>query len=440
MMTVEVELKFIATPDAIAALPALLARWPHQHHAAKNITNIYYETIDQQLRQQDMGLRIRGYSAVGASPTHYEMTLKTAGQVVGGLHQRPEYNVPLTTTALDVARFPAEVWPIEWDIAALQQALQPLFRTDFIRETWLITVQQSQIELALDRGEIATGEHSEPLCEIELELIAGEVADVLLLAEALADLGGLRQGDQSKAARGYHLAKGNPPRQCRRLPTLSTVAKATLEQGLQASLTMALEHWQYHEELWATGHSQAREPLIEAVTLIRQILVLFGGIIPRNATTSIRHFLNELSPQLTAEDTDAALLYRADYLHGKLALTHWLIQRGWQQAIDEKGQQKLAGSFKRFSDIMLSRCAADLKEAFRQPLNLTQYQEQLPRLTRQLLALQLLAWAYPSAPIAAYLQGWEVLQQHILHQHTHEAETARKQVLSQRPFWLHSAG
>ncbi len=36
-----------------------------------------------------MGLRIRGDQG------RYEMTLKIAGRVVGGLHQRPEYNIPL---------------------------------------------------------------------------------------------------------------------------------------------------------------------------------------------------------------------------------------------------------------------------------------------------------------------------------------------------------
>ncbi|PIN63755.1 inorganic triphosphatase, partial [Klebsiella pneumoniae] len=44
--------------------------------------NIYYETADNWLRRHDMGLRIRGDQG------RYEMTLKIAGRVVGGLHQR----------------------------------------------------------------------------------------------------------------------------------------------------------------------------------------------------------------------------------------------------------------------------------------------------------------------------------------------------------------
>lgn len=39
------------------------------------------------------------------------MTLKIAGRVVGGLHQRPEYNIPLDKPELALERLPAEVWP-----------------------------------------------------------------------------------------------------------------------------------------------------------------------------------------------------------------------------------------------------------------------------------------------------------------------------------------
>src|SRR5690606_27302277 len=125
LMTVEIELKFIATPQAVAALPAQMAAWPHQHSAPQRLTNIYFESADNFLRRHDMGLRIRGFD------DRYEMTLKTAGTVVGGLHQRPEYNVAIATPELALSQLPADIWPQGCDVAALQQQLQPLFRTDF---------------------------------------------------------------------------------------------------------------------------------------------------------------------------------------------------------------------------------------------------------------------------------------------------------------------
>lgn len=73
-MTVEIELKLIATPAAVTALPQQLVAWPNQHATPQKLTNIYFETADNFLRSQDMGLRIRGFD------DNYEMTLKTMRQ------------------------------------------------------------------------------------------------------------------------------------------------------------------------------------------------------------------------------------------------------------------------------------------------------------------------------------------------------------------------
>lgn len=80
-----------------------------------------------------MGLRIRGENG------HYEMTMKIAGRVTGGLHQRPEFNVALDAPELDLALFPTEVWPDGKLPAELASQVQPLFSTDFsVRNGWLM--------------------------------------------------------------------------------------------------------------------------------------------------------------------------------------------------------------------------------------------------------------------------------------------------------------
>lgn len=133
-----------------------------------------------------MGLRIRGFG------DRYEMTLKTAGQTVGGLHQRPEYNVPLTQPELDIQRLPGEIWPAGTDVAALQQQLNVLFSSHFVREKWVVTYLQSEIEVAFDNGTVSAGALNQPLMEIELELKSGHRDDLLAFADELATLDGLR--------------------------------------------------------------------------------------------------------------------------------------------------------------------------------------------------------------------------------------------------------
>jgi inorganic triphosphatase YgiF len=66
------------------------------------------------------------------------------------------------------------------------------------------------------------------------------------------------------------------------------------------------------------------------------------------------------------------------------------VTKGWQPFLDAKAQGKIADSFKRFSDTHLSRHAAELKTAFAQPLG-DQYADQLPRLTRNIDSMLMLA-------------------------------------------------
>ena len=93
-MAQEIELKFIVDEAGVEALRQHLSTLKAEHTAAGKLLNIYYETEDNWLRRHDMGLRIRG------AGDRYEMTLKVAGRTVGGLHQRPEYNIDLDEPTL----------------------------------------------------------------------------------------------------------------------------------------------------------------------------------------------------------------------------------------------------------------------------------------------------------------------------------------------------
>ncbi|WP_288421029.1 inorganic triphosphatase [uncultured Pantoea sp.] len=432
-MTIEIELKFIATPQAAEKLAQTLAAWPHQHHAARELTNIYYETDDNQLRRWDMGLRIRGVDQ------RYEMTLKTAGKTLGGLHQRPEYNVDLSEPQLDIARLPAEIWPQGTDVAALQSRLQPLFSTHFQRETWLVSVGDSEIEVAFDCGSVAAGELSEPLYEVELELKRGARSDMLTFASALIATGGLRLGSLSKAARGYQLAQGNAPRPLRALPLQKIAPKATVEQGMVHAMSAALGHWQYHEEVWLRGNEDARARVIEALETLRQAFSLFGTLVPRKANSELRQNLTRLEELLADSEASAeTVCFSPTSVEAQLALTHWLVESQWQPWLDEKNKSKLQGSFKRFSDIMLGRIGADLRETFVDVQLFNEFQDKATRLNRQLLAVHLLAGAYPAEEVSQWLAGWQELQHAIREKQERGLIQLVNLAIRQPPFWLNN--
>ncbi|WP_413736919.1 inorganic triphosphatase [Sodalis sp. RH21] len=429
-MSEEIELKFIVHPDAVSSLGERVSATGGVHSPAQHLVNIYFDTAGLDLRRHGVGLRVRGNNG------GYEMTAKTAGKVVAGLHQHPEYNIPLPGPELDIALLPAEVWPEGVSAAALQSRLEPLFRTDYQREKWVVTYGDSEIEVAFDRGEVVAGDEREAICELEMELLRGSITDLLSFARSLTTDGGLRPGSLSKAARGYHLAAGNPPREIRALPLLRPAPKATVEQGLSEALSLALSHWQYHEELWLAGVPLARESILTAITLIRETFVVMGNMIPRKATTVLRAQLAEVSERLALPDGDPRILcYEAVYLQCKLALTTWLILAGWQSSVTDAARKKLDGSFKRFADVMLSRCAAELKVAFGRALSPEEYHQQLPRLERRIMAFHLLSGSYPANKVLSYILHWQGLQQAIVLPGTNDLEFMRRQAVTQAGFW-----
>jgi len=430
-MAQEIELKFIVEKDSVDALRQHLQTLSGEHHEPVQLLNIYYETPDNWLRRHDMGLRIRGANG------RYEMTMKIAGRVVGGLHQRPEYNIDISQPKLELERFPAEVWPNGELPSALATEVQPLFSTDFWREKWLVTEGKSRIEIALDLGEVKAGEYQEPICELELELLEGETNDVLKLARKLVSQSGLRQGSLSKAARGYHLAAGNAPRVLKETPVLRVAPKASVEQGMEAALELALSQWQYHEELWVRNVKNAKAHVLAAIGLVRHTLTLFGGIVPRKASAHLRDLLTQTEALMLSDVSAQTAIYSPQTAAAKLALTEFLVTRGWRTFLDAKAQTKIAENFKRFADIHLSRHAAELKTTFAYPLG-DQYGDQLIRLTRNIDSMLLLSGAYDGVKAQAWLENWQGLKHAIETRQHIEIEHFRNEAISQEPFWLHS--
>jgi triphosphatase len=201
-MDTEIELKFfVSEQDVIEKITTFLTQQQLPFaHKETSLTNCYFDTKELALRKLDMGLRIR------TCADYKEQTIKTAGNIIGGLHQRPEYNVEIAENIPNLSLFPEKIWPENIELNALQQQLIPLFSTNFIRHTWLIDYSPStKIELAYDLGVIKSNDSTDNISEIELELLTGNTKDILTLSKLLAEHVALLPGNKSKAARGYAL-------------------------------------------------------------------------------------------------------------------------------------------------------------------------------------------------------------------------------------------
>ncbi len=211
-MSQETELKLEVHPQDLAALlkHPLLKASPARR---ERLFNTYFDTSTLALRAQRMAVRER---RVGRQTL---LTVKTAGQSVGGLSQRGEWEAPTRPGTFDFTGLVNDA-ALAAQLASVAWQLVPVFRTDFTRRSWVLQHGPARVEVALDQGFIATGNaqgnHRQPILELELELLDGPVDALLDLAHTLA-LGPQGQAasalrllpaNRSKAERGYALFMG----------------------------------------------------------------------------------------------------------------------------------------------------------------------------------------------------------------------------------------
>ena len=87
----------------------------------------------------------------------------------------------------------------------LRAALRPVFETRMRRTLHRVAQGGSEIEVAIDEGEIVADAHTTPISEVELELKRGDTAELFRLARALGETVPLRLAVKTKAERGFEL-------------------------------------------------------------------------------------------------------------------------------------------------------------------------------------------------------------------------------------------
>ena len=221
----EIELKIMLDEQNIAPVSEWLVKQHILDERETTLGNTYFDTPEQYFAQNQMGFRVR------VKNHRYEMTLKTKGEIVGGLHIRPEYNLPLENEKPDFKRLVSDFNLQIEQAEQISANLQSTFSTDFLRHQWLIQFNQSQIEVVLDQGEVKNPFGSEKICELEFELKIGTLADIFQLIEQMPKLDGMWLSSLSKAQRGYIVGRSERFKQ-EILQALQKEKNYTLEQQL----------------------------------------------------------------------------------------------------------------------------------------------------------------------------------------------------------------
>ena len=234
----EIEFKFALLPGAAAALRkcALLRENCLGVPIRRKVFCVYFDTPALALRQRGMALRLRKVSG------KWQQTLKTAGVIAGGLHQRGEWEFALPACQLDLSLFadtPLATLPGK---SELHLVLAPVFTTEFHCTAWLIeTTPGERMEVALDQGLVRCGDNSSVISEVEIELIEGAVAGVFDIALALLQQIELRPERQSKAERGYQL-RAPEPCEPQRARTTVLKRKWSALEAMRATFVNCIDH------------------------------------------------------------------------------------------------------------------------------------------------------------------------------------------------------
>ncbi|SIQ38653.1 adenylate cyclase [Aromatoleum tolulyticum] len=300
-MSQEIELKLALPPKALAALRRHpLVAGAARQGSAKTLDNTYFDTPDLRLKERKIALRTRRQGRVELQ------TVKCAAESTAGLTSRPEWEQPFSGSfdfsAVDAPK-------VRKLLTRHASSLAPVFATRFRRETRLYAPDDKvRILMMIDTGEVVAGDRRAPISELELELVAGEPLDLLLLACRLAADNPLMPSDISKAERGYALHLGT------RLEPARAEASA-IDSGdspLAAFRTLAyscLRQWQAN----AVGATEDGAPefihqLRVALRRLRTLLSLFAPILPPEFVEHWRARLGENARNF-AEARDLDVLY-----------------------------------------------------------------------------------------------------------------------------------
>jgi inorganic triphosphatase YgiF len=296
--SVEVELKFTLDPVRANKLlkSTTVKRAARGKASRRKLVSTYFDTRQHTLRKAGAALRIR------RGGKRLEQTLKLPADGPVGMQNQEEWNATIEGDQPDLHLYPRGVR------RKLQRSrhplrLWPIFTTDIERSTRVLQRRGTRVELALDRGCIvghAATPREEPVCEVELELLKGNPLVMLDIAMELAESQHLQPLFQSKAMRGYVLAR--PALRPARFKALDVPLDVGMSVGeaFEAIAGEALRHLQANKQLVLDGLPGGIHQSRVAMRRMRAALRAFKSILPYDKRKAfngeLRWFQARLAP------------------------------------------------------------------------------------------------------------------------------------------------
>ena len=161
--------------------------------------NRYLDTPDRKLRDTRTTIRIRHVDGenyihtVKTSPVALSKDLDPS--LLSGLSSRCEWNVETERSEFDIGFFLSASKNAEDPYEILAATLVPLSgkelvtlsKTAFTRDLISVSFEGSTLEVCLDTGDCFGGNRNLPICELEIELISGDIEAVTRLGALISE-------------------------------------------------------------------------------------------------------------------------------------------------------------------------------------------------------------------------------------------------------------
>ena len=300
----EIELKLEFDPaDAarLASQPALQAdAAPQEQH---QLISIYFDTRDCTLHRAGVYLRVRD------NGRNFVQTVKTAKSKTA-LIERFEWEREIAGREPDLdAVSDTPLKPVLTE--AVRAALQPVFETQIRRHVFRILRDGSDIEVAIDQGEIATQTGMQAISELELELKRGKTRELFRLARELGEAVPLRLEVKSKAERGFELLQGGIVK-VEKAAEIDIPAELPAAEAFRAIARSCLRQIIVNEPAMCAGRAEGLHQMRIGLRRLRAAIALFADVVEGEDQEKIKTELKWITQALgPARDLD---VFAADVL------------------------------------------------------------------------------------------------------------------------------
>ncbi len=236
----------------------------------QNLQSRYYDTPKRKFAKLGMVFRVR------KEPSGYVATIKTEHKNSGGLSERMEYNVDLTTETPDFEGFSKIDFIV--DIKAIVEkegTVEELFCVDVQRRLCdLALTEETVVEMAVDIGKIIAGDKTLPIAELEFELKKGNLQDLIDFIAQLSSIVPIYSQAKSKYFQGCELS-GEEITKPRSLQIESIGVEQPFKQELLDAIVLQAGHCLacLKDFLDSNCHKKESEELLSRIQLLQNMLV-----------------------------------------------------------------------------------------------------------------------------------------------------------------------